>query len=52
MPDRYNIIGLIDDDLSKINHKISGVKVLGTRYDIPGVVLKHDVDLIFFAIKT
>ena len=51
MPDRYNIIGLIDDDLSKINHKISGVKVLGTRYDIPAIVLKHDVDLIFFAIN-
>ena len=51
MPDRYNIIGLIDDDLSKINHKISGVKVLGTRYDIPSIVLKHDVDLIFFAIN-
>ena len=51
MPDRYNIVGLIDDDLSKINHKISGVKVLGTRYDIPSVVLKNDVDLIFFAIN-
>lgn len=51
MPDRYNIVGLIDDDLSKINHKISGVKVIGTRYDIPGIVLKYDVDLIFFAIN-
>ena len=44
MPDRYNIVGLIDDDLSKINHKISGVKVLGTRYAIPSVVKKNDVD--------
>ncbi len=51
MPERYNIVGLIDDDLSKINHKISGVKVLGTRYDIPDVVVKHDVDVIFFAIN-
>ena len=51
MPERYNIVGLIDDDLSKLNHKISGVKVLGTRYDIPDVVIKHDVDVIFFAIN-
>ena len=51
MPERYNIIGLIDDDLTKINHKISGVKVLGTRYDIPSLVIKNDIDLIFFAIN-
>ena len=51
MPERYNIVGLIDDDLSKLNHKISGVKVIGTRYDIPNLVSKYDVDLIFFAIN-
>ena len=51
MPERYNIIGLIDDDLTKINHKISGVKVLGTRYDIPSLVIKNDIDIIFFAIN-
>lgn len=51
MPERYNIVGLIDDDLSKLNHKISGVKVLGTRFDIPTIALKYDVDLIFFAIN-
>ena len=51
MPDRYNIIGMIDDDLSKINHKISGVKVLGTRFDIPDIASKYDVDVIFFAIN-
>lgn len=51
MPERYNIVGLIDDDLSKQKHKISGVKVLGTRFDIPSVAIKYDVDLIFFAIN-
>ncbi len=51
MQDKYNIIGLIDDDRSKINHKILGIKVLGTRYDIPRVVRENDVDLIFFAIN-
>ncbi len=51
MQDKYNIVGLIDDDRSKINHKILGIKVLGTRYDIPRVVRENDVDLIFFAIN-
>lgn len=51
MQDKYNIIGLIDDDRSKINHKILGIKVLGTRYDIARVVKENDVDLIFFAIN-
>ena len=51
MQDKYNIVGLIDDDRSKINHKILGIKVLGTRYDIARVVKENDVDLIFFAIN-
>lgn len=51
MKDKYNIIGIIDDDISKINHYILGVKVLGTRYDIPKIVKENKVDLIFFAIN-
>lgn len=51
MKDRYNIVGIIDDDISKINHYILGVKVLGTRYDIPKIVKQNDVDIIFFAIN-
>lgn len=37
MRDKYNIVGIIDDDISKINHYILGIKVLGTRYDIPKI---------------
>lgn len=51
MRNKYNIIGIIDDDMSKLNHYILGVKVLGTRYDIPKVVSENDVDIIFFAIN-
>ena len=51
MRDKYNIVGIIDDDISKINHYILGVKVLGTRYDIPKVAKEKNVDLIFFAIN-
>ena len=51
MRDKYNIIGIIDEDISKINHYILGVKVLGTRYDIPKIAKEKNVDLIFFAIN-
>ena len=51
MRDKYNIVGIIDDDISKINHYILGIKVLGTRYDIPKIAKEKNVDLIFFAIN-
>ena len=51
LSDKYNIVGLIDDDYSKQNHKILDVKVIGTRFDIPNVVNKCNVDIIFFAIN-
>ena len=51
MRDKYNIVGIIDDDISKINHYILGIKVLGTRYDIPKIAKEKSVDLIFFAIN-
>lgn len=51
MRDKYNVVGIIDDDISKINHYILGIKVLGTRYDIPKIAKEKNVDLIFFAIN-
>lgn len=51
MKSKYNIVGLIDDDISKINHMILGVKVLGTRNDIQRIVEEEDVNLIFLAIN-
>lgn len=51
MKSKYNIVGLIDDDISKINHMILGVKVLGTRNDIQRIVEEKDVNLIFLAIN-
>lgn len=51
MRDKYNIVGIIDDDISKINHYILEIKVLGTRYDIPKIAKEKNVDLIFFAIN-
>lgn len=51
MKDKYNIVGIVDDDIGKVNRYILGVKVLGTRYDIPKIVKERDIDIIFFAIN-
>ncbi len=51
MRDRYNIVGIIDDNKNKLNHYILGTKVIGTRYEIPRFAKEYDVDEIFFAIN-
>ena len=51
MKDKYNIIGIVDDNTNKLNKSILGVKVIGTRYDIPDIVKEKDVNIIFFAIN-
>mgnify|MGYP005763375111 CR=1 FL=1 len=51
MKSTYNIIGLIDDNINKVNYAISGNKILGTRYDIPKICQENKVDIIFFTIS-
>jgi len=51
MRDRYNIVGIIDDDIMKINHIISGVKILGDRNKIVKACRDYMVDDIFFTIS-
>ena len=51
MRDIYNVIGLIDDNINKVNYAISGNKILGTRYDIPRICKEKEVEVIFFAIS-
>ena len=46
----YNIVGIIDDNPNKINYIISGVKILGNRYNIQEICRKNNVDTIFFSI--
>ena len=50
MKDQYNIVGIVDDNTNKLNKNILGVKVLGTRYDIPTIVKEKNVDIIYLAI--
>lgn len=51
MKDTYHVVGLIDDNVNKVNYAISGNKILGTRYDIPRICNEEKVDLIFFTIS-
>ena len=49
--ENYNVVGLIDDNVNKVDYAISGNKILGTRYDIPRICKEYKVDGIFFTIS-
>ena len=50
MQDKYNIVGIIDDNNKRQGFTVSGVKIIGKRDDIPEICKKNNVDLIFFSI--
>jgi FlaA1/EpsC-like NDP-sugar epimerase len=47
----YSIIGIADDAPSKQGMRYDGVKVLGTTADIPQLVRRYDIGVIFHAIS-
>lgn len=49
---KYNPIALIDDDTSKLGKRISGIKIMGNRNDIPHIVNEQQIDLILIAIPS
>ena len=49
--DIYNVVGLIDDNINKVNYAISGNRILGTRKDIPEICKENNVELILFSIS-
>ena len=46
----YTIVGVADDDPAKQGMRLDGLKVLGSTADIPELVRKHDVGVIFHTI--
>ncbi|MCY6370515.1 polysaccharide biosynthesis protein [Clostridium ganghwense] len=48
----YDIVGLIDDDVSKIGQVINGIKVLGTRKDIIKTCETKEIEEIFIAVPS
>ena len=48
----YEIMGLVDDDQSKLHQSISGVSVIGTTEDIPRLVKDLELDEVIFSIPS
>ena len=47
---KYSVVGLIDDDKSKIHTNVCGAQVLGTTDELDEICKKHKVEEIVFAI--
>lgn len=48
----YRLVGFIDDDTSKQGYMLVGLRVLGTREDLPALVKRHDVDDVIIAMPS
>ena len=51
MKQSYNIVGIVDDNPGKFRYSLSGVSILGNRYDIERICAKYNVQEIFFSIS-
>ncbi len=49
---KYNVVCFVDDNKSKLNATIGGVKILGDRYDIPRLAVSQNIDEILIAIPS
>lgn len=51
MSEKYNVVGIIDDNPKKLHCIIDGVQILGNRSQIVEICNEKNVDEIFFAIS-
>lgn len=51
-PDRYEVVGFVDDDPEKIGRSIYGIKILASCSEIPAIVEDKGVDSIALAIPS
>ena len=49
---KYNVVCFVDDDKSKLNATIGGIKIMGDRYDIPRLAVSENIDEILIAIPS
>jgi len=50
-PELFSVVGMVDDDPAKRGMKIRQSWVVGSISEIPGLVKKHDIGVIVFAIN-
>ena len=48
----YNLVGFVDDDLTKKGIRVEGIKVLGNTDELPGLIEDRDVAHILIAIPS
>lgn len=48
---KYNIVGFIDDNQTKINTEIQGIKVLGTSNNLNTFIKDYNIDVIIIALN-
>jgi len=48
----YEVVGLLDDDRSKVNKQIHGIQVLGTSSELGAVLLHNQVDQVLIAVPS
>ncbi|MBF0609787.1 MAG: polysaccharide biosynthesis protein [Magnetococcales bacterium] len=48
----HHIVGLLDDNFSKLGTEIHGIRVLGTVQDLEKTLASHHVDTVFLAIAS
>lgn len=48
----YEIFGLIDDDPSKKNTRVQGIRVLGAGADLADIVSNHQIEMVLVAIPS
>lgn len=51
-PSMGEVVGIVDDDRSKLNERIQGINILGNRKDIPRIVKAMGIDEIILAIPS
>jgi exopolysaccharide biosynthesis polyprenyl glycosylphosphotransferase len=49
-PEGYQVVGFVDRDEKKWGTTVGGVPVLGGERDIHDIIVKHDIDDVFFAV--
>ena len=48
----YHVVGFFDDNRAKLGMRVQGVKVLGSRMDLPAEVKRQRIDLVLIALPS